>query len=308
MKSNKNLVSAVVILTSTVVAAFFIVQTIFAANLTSQVVVGTSAPSVSGVSVNGGSAITLTAATTTNINVVATITDANGCSEITPGTTTVLLYRSGVTSSTCAGAANQLNCYIATAFTASSTCAGGTQSATTTFAVQYFAQATDSSSSFSGQSWMATVIFRTPDNTTGTADSSGQTLNTLTAINVSTSSINFGTITANTNTGSTNQLTPVTNAGNSSSSLQLSVLSTLTSGANAIPTTTSQTYLNTSFTFQGSSVFITAAPATVAGFTLTSPSSTTNVSGTIYWGLAVPNSQATGTYTGTNVFSALWHA
>ncbi|HEY5221125.1 MAG TPA: hypothetical protein VIJ29_03210 [Candidatus Paceibacterota bacterium] len=306
MRTSKGLLSALVVTTSFLVASFFVMQTIFAANLTSQVVVGSSAPAISSVSVNGGTSITLSPNTTTNINVNATISDANGCSEITTGTTTVLLYRSGVTSSTCSGTANNLDCYIATAFTASSTCSGGTQNTTTTFALEYFAQATDVTSSFSGQSWMATVLFRTPDNTTNTADSAGVTLSTLTAINVTTSSINYGTITANTNTGATNQLTAVANAGNSSSSLQLSAQATLTSGSNSIATS-SQGYSTSTFSYPGTSTALSATPATVAGYILTAPTSTTNVSGTIYWGLGVPNATPTGTYSGTNVFSALFH-
>jgi len=147
-------VSMSVVSVAVMVAGLLVVQTIFAqTNISSSVVVGAAAPVVSGgVAVNGGNPITLTANTTTNVNVVATITDANGCSEITAGTTTVLLYRSGsgVSSSTCASAQNPLYCYKAVAFTATSTCSAGTQNTTTTFAVQYFAQATDSSSSFFG--------------------------------------------------------------------------------------------------------------------------------------------------------------
>ena len=290
-----------------VVGTSFVLQAIYAANITSQVTVGISAPSISGVSVNGGGPITLTANATTSVSVVATVTDANGCSEITTGTSTVLLYRTGVGSSTCLGAANQLNCYIATAFTASSSCAGGVQTATTTFALQYFAQPTDSSSSFSGQGWTATVIFRTPDNTTGTADSPAQQLNTLTAINVTTSTINYGTITANTNTGSTDQVTTSTNAGNSSTSLQLYALATLTSGGNVI-TTSSQGYATSTFTYPGASVALTGAAVTVSGYLLTAPTSTTAVASPVFWGLNVPNATPTGTYTGTNVFASLWHS
>jgi len=289
------------------VASFFVAQSIFAANLPSQVIVATSAPTVSGLSVNGGATVTLTPNATTSVSVNATIANANGCAEITPGTTTVLLYRSGVTSSTCLTTANNANCYQATSFTASSTCSAGIANTTTTFPVQYFAQATDASSSFAAQSWMATVIFRTPDNSTGTADSAGVELNTLTAINVTTSSINYGAITPNTNTGSTNQLTTVANAGNSSSSLQLSALATLTSGANSIATS-SQGYYTSAFTYPGASTALTASAATVTGFLLTSPTSTTNVTSTIYWGLTVPNATPTGTYVGTNVFTALFHA
>jgi len=297
---------------SALVASVFVVQTIFAfTNLSSQVTVGTAAPSVTGVVINGGSPITLVGNATTTVNVTATITDANGCSEITPGTTTILLYRngSGVSSSTCLTTPNQLNCYQAFAFTASSTCSGSSQTATTTFALQYFAQATDVSSSFSGQKWFATVLFRTPDNTTGTGDVlTGVTLNTTNAINVTTSSINYGTITANSDTGSTNQSTTVANVGNSSTSLQINALSTLVSSSSFAIATSSQGYYTAPFTYPGASTPLTGTAATVAAFTLTSPSSTTSPTGTIYWGLGVPNATPSGTYSGTNVYAALWHA
>ncbi len=308
MKHRSNIASTAIVAFAFAIAGFLFAPTIFAGtSLTSQVVVGTAAPTVTGISVNGGSSITLTPNTATNVSVNATINDANGCTEISGGTTTVLLYRSGVSSSTCIGAANNLDCYIATAFTASSTCSGGTTNTTTTFPVQYFAQATDASSSFSGQSWIATVDFRTSGGATGTADSAGVALNTLTALNVTTSSINYGTITAGTNTGSSNQQTTVTNAGNSSSSLQLSAQATLTSGANSIATS-SQVYATSTFTYPGASVPLSGTPAAVSGFLLTSPTSTTNVSSIVYWGLSVPFGTPTGTYSGTNVFTALFHA
>jgi hypothetical protein len=306
MKLNRNATAVLIIGTSVTIASLFVIQTIFAANLTSQVVVGSAAPTITGVSVNGGSPITLTANATTSIAVNATITDANGCSEITGGTTTILLYRSGVTSSTCIGTPNNANCYTATVFTASSTCSGGVVNTTTTFGLYYFAQATDASSSFSTSTWLATVKFNTIDNTTGSTDSAGVNLNTLTAINVTTSSINYGTITANSNTGSTNQPTLVTNAGNSSSSLQLSAAATLTSGGNSIATS-SQVYSTSTFTYPGTSTALSASAVTVAGFVLTNPTSTSNVSGTIYWGLSVPNATPSGTYSGSNAFTALFH-
>ena len=308
MKKYSDFILLAAVAMAVVVVGFLFTSKIFAGtSLTSQVVVGTAAPTVTGISVNGGSAITLTPNTTTNINVNATINDANGCSGITGGTTTILLYRSGVSSSTCIGGANSLDCYVATAFTASSTCSAGTTNTTTTFPVQYFAQATDASSSFSGQSWITTVDFSAAGGATGTADSAGVTLNSLTALNVTTSSINYGTITAGTNTGSTNQQTIVTNAGNSSSSLELSAQATLTSGANSIATS-SQGYATSTFIYPGASVPLSATAAAVSGFLLTSPTSTTNVSGSIYWGLNVPFGTATGTYSGTNAFTALFHA
>lgn len=133
------------------------------------------------------------------------------------------------------------------------------------------------------------------------------TLNTLTSINVTPLSINYGTITANTNTSSTNQSTTVANAGNSSTSLQVYSSLILTSGANNIPVG-DQGYATSPFTYPTGSTAMTGSLSTVAGFLLTSPTSTTNVTSTLYWGLMVPNNTATGTYGGTNVFAALFHA
>ena len=308
----RNILTILAVIVTAFVAIFFVTNTIFAVtstSITASVTVSAAVPTVSAVTLNNGSAITLTPNATTPITVFATVTDSNGCGEITGGTTTVLLYRSGVTSSTCAGAANNENCYIATAFTASSTCSSGSVNTTTTFNVQYFADATDASSSYSTNTWIATVKVRTPDNTTSSADSTGQEINSLLAINVTTSSINYGTILANTNSGATDQVATTTNAGNNSSSLQLYALSTLTSGSNSI-TTSSQGYATSSFNYNNaaSSTGLTSSAVTVTGVYLFAPTSTTNVALPTFWGLGVPNNQPTGTYTGTTVFQALYHS
>ena len=315
MRRSNGFVFAVMVSATFVAGFLFINQTIFGAtstSLTSQVIVGIATPTVTSVSVNHGNAITLTANTTTNVDVDATINDANSCSEITGGSTTIVLYRSGVSSSSCLTGTGtsiaNVNCYGLSAFTASSTCSAGTLNTTTTFSVQYFAQATDASSSFNGQTWMATVLFKTVDNTKGTGDSSpGQTLNTTLALNVTTSTINYGILQANSNSGSTDQVVTSTNAGNASTSLQLYALQTLISGANVIPTT-SQAFSTSTFTYAGTSTALTGSAVTVNGLLLTTPTTTTNVAQPTFWGIAIPNNQATGTYTGTNVFQALFHS
>jgi hypothetical protein len=314
--STRKKLSAGLVALSVFLSGFLVVQTIYGSTVTSTVTVGAAAPVISSVNIytvaggNNPATITLTANATTSISVNATISDNNGCSEITGGTTTILLYRSGVSSSTCLTTPNNLNCYTATAFTASSTCSGGSVNVTTTFGVYYFAQATDGSSSFPGQNWLATINFTTPDNTTGTADSTHTTstniLATVTALNITTSSINYGLLQASSTTGSVNQITTSTNAGNSSTSLQLSAQATLSSGVNVIATS-SQGYSTSTFTYPGNSTALSASPATVSGFLLTSPTTTTNVAQPVFWGLAVPNGTPTGTYNGTNLFTALFH-
>ncbi len=264
-----------------------------------------TAPTVTNVVLNNGSAITLTANTTTAVSVNATITDTDGCSDVTGGTTTVMIYRSGIGSSTCMTTTNDANCYRASAFTASSTCSSNLTNTTTTFNVYYFANATDASSSYEAQNWKATVVFKDSTNVTGTGDATGQELNTLVAINVTTSTINYGTLSASSTTGGTNQIATTTNAGNASTTLKLSAIRTLVSGSNAIPTS-SQRYATSSFTFPGLAVQLTDVATAVSGFFLTAPTSTTNVAQATYWGLEVPPGMPTGTYTGTNLFTAAW--
>ena len=277
-----------------------------ASNASTTVVVGNNAPSVTSVVLNGGSAITLTANTTTNVNVTVTISDNNGCSDITSGTTTVMMYRTSFGSSSCMTGANNLYCYLATSFTNSSTCGPSISvNATTTFAVYYFAQATDGSSAFSSSDWTATVVFKDLAQSTGTADSTGRELNTLTALDVTTSSINYGTLSASSTTGGVNQVTTSTNAGNSSTTLRLSAIATLTSGANSIATT-SQRYSTSSFTFAGTSTALQQTATDVPGSFLTAPTSTTNVLRPYFWGLEVPAGTATGTYNGTTLFTAVF--
>jgi hypothetical protein len=46
--------------------------------------------------------------------------------------------------------------------------------------------------------------------------------------------------------------------------------------------------------------------ASVSGYTLTSPTSTSNVSRATFWGLTVPGGTAQGTYNGTTEFAPLF--
>ena len=276
---------------------------------TTSVVVGNAAPTVSNVILNNAGAITLTANATTSIYVNATITDNNGCTDIQNGTTTILVYRSGYTSSTCLTTTDNQSCYRVTTFSASSTCTGLGTSVNTTSSVDiwYFADSTENpappTSTYPSQNWLATVIFKDPSNATGSNDSAGVELNVLTAINVTTSSINYATVAANNNTGATNQVTTSTNAGNSTTTIKVSAQSTLTNEANSI-TTSSQKYATTTFTYGTGDTALSDTATTISGTTMVTPTSTSNVNRTVFWGIAIPAGTATGTYTGVNLFTA----
>ncbi len=303
---------------------FDLVKRALADNVTSTVVVGNAIPTVSSVVLNNGNAIVLnenmvnlwTGSSTVNTSTLATTTvtvsfvyaDNNGCSDVfTSGSSSILLYRSTVTSSTCLTTQNNANCYLVSTTTANS-CTGSNTSAnaTATFGIYYFAQATDASSSYAspaGTNWMATVIARDGSNATGTADATGVELNTLVAITVTTSSINYGTVSANGNTGITNQVTTSSNSGNSSATISLYANPTLTNGSLSLATS-SQRYASSSFSFPGTATQLTQSPVVLTGVTLTAPSSTTDVHQEVYWGIQIDAGIATGTYTGINVFQA----
>ncbi len=272
--------------------------------INSLVTIGNAVPTVTSVNLNGGGAsIILTANTTKAISVSAIISDNNGCTDIQNGTETIVLYRTAAGSGC---TASNRSCYTASAFTASSTCTTTSVNTTTTFNLQYFADATDASSSFSSDSWTATINFTDPAGATSTASSATTSLLTLNAINITTSSIAYGTQAASSTTGATNQTTTVANAGNSSTSLNISGTE-FKSGSNQFATT-SQHYATSSFTFgNGSDTALTDSAVSVAGFLLTSPTSTTNVSQNLFWGLTVPAGTATGSYTATTTFTAVFH-
>jgi len=294
---------------------------------TSTVNVTSTAPVLSTVNIyflgyNNTSRIVLTPNQTTSVSVNTSVTDYNGCSDLTGASSSVLLYRSGIGSSTCSGGAASnlnLNCYVASGtfasvFTNVGACTNSTtENVTTTFGVYYFAQATDASSSFNGQNWVATVIVTSGPGKTGTGDSTNNTSSnkfaTLNAIAVSQASINYGSVGASQNTGATNQQTTIANAGNYSTTFQVYANPTLSlNGANSVfLATSSQQYATTSFTYNNASATaLTGSAVTVTGFILTAPTTTTNVSGTAYWGIGIASGTATGSYSGVNQFNSLY--
>lgn len=283
------------------------VRIAFAFNVGSQVTVGNAAPTVTNVVLNGGNSITLTANATTAIDISFTVTDDNGCGDVFfNGGATSTAARTGV-GVPCT--ASDLSCYI-TAVIATNTCPFATSSqtsanATATVYIYYFADATDASSSYAAQEWVAHVVARDQANTTSSATSTHRELLTLNAVNVTTSTLNYGALSAGVNTGATNQTATTTNAGNSTTTLRLHASPTLTSGSNTIATS-SQRYATSSFTFPGDATQLQSAAVTVTGYSLTNPTSTNSVQRATFWGLEVPGGTATGTYTGTNVFTSLY--
>ena len=254
-------------------------------------------PTVSAVQLNGGSAVTLTSNTTTAIAVIASTTDPGGPGNISYATGTI--YRTSL-GANCA--ADSRNCYQL----ASSSCAfsGSTSTVTCTANIQYFADSTgNASSSYPSDSWTGAITVTNATGGTGTATSSAENVNVLSAINVTTSSISFGTLAPG--VASAVSTTTVTNAGNSSSTLKLSATTILTTGSRTIPADYEH-YATSSFVWGGSEPHLSTTSLAVSGFTLAAPTTTTNVQGNIFWALQPSLGTPTGTYTGANQFTAVF--
>jgi len=92
---------------------------------------------------------------------------------------------------------------------------------------------------------------------------SGVELNTLLSINPATSTIDYGTVNPNTNTGSTNQELQIFNTGNATYTLNISGTA-LSSGGNSI-STSSQHFASGTFTYGGSEEQLASTPVSLSG-------------------------------------------
>jgi hypothetical protein len=254
-------------------------------------------PTVTNVVLNNTNPIVLTPGTTTMVSVTASTTA--GTNPLLYATSTI--YRTGV-GSNCV--ANDLNCYQIP----SSSCmfSGASTTVTCSVPIWYFAQATDASSSYPTDSWSGTITVADSGGGIASGTSTGVTMNTLLAINVTPASISYGTLVPGANTGSTDQTTVVADVGNASSTLDLS--GTAFTGSGGSMATSSQHYATSSFTFGGTESPLSDVPAAVSGFLLAAPTSTASVQGTTYWGDQVPSGFPTGTYTSTITFTGVFHS
>lgn len=256
-----------------------------------------SAPTVSNAKLNGNSNIVLSPNTTATITVVASTTDADGPGDIKYATSTI--YRTAL-GSTCT--ADNKNCYQI----ASSSCSfsGSTSTVSCSADIYYFAQATDASSTFNSDTWSAVITVHDAADATGATTSPTVELQTLLALNITTSSIAYGTLTPSSTSGGS-ITTTVQVVGNCSTTLQLTG-SAFVKGSDTLATS-SQHFATSSFTVNnGSDTAISDTALSVAGFLLVGPTSSNAVQSNVFWGIAVPTGKPTGTYTATTTFTAVW--
>ena len=264
------------------------------------VTVSNVAPTVSGVSLNAGSNITLTENTTTTVTCVGTLTDNNGGADITSASSTI--YRSGVGSSCLA---DDNNCYpIASANCTLGTVAGNDRPATCTADIWFHADPTDSGT-YLAETWMCEITAIDAGGLTGASSTpTGVEMNTLLALDV-TPTIGYGTLTPGETIDPLDRLAVATTTGNAAIDANISGTN-MTYGANTIDIG-QQRYATSSVNWASTTVnYVATTTATLLEFVTGKPTAhPSNQAQNTYWGIAVPSGQPVGDYTGENTYTVV---
>ncbi|MBI1998887.1 MAG: hypothetical protein HYS73_00950 [Parcubacteria group bacterium] len=254
------------------------------------------------------------------------VTDTNGCSEITTVESSLVFasttqdqgaYICGLTGANYSYDANL--CYLPTSCVATTT---GNQCAADNdvefdcgFQIWYPARPTDNSApgaDLIAAQWV--VVGSTTDNIAASVSATNTTqtvdVATLNALDV-TISITYPETAPNADTDTNNQTVTVTNTGNTASDTEISGTWMCTDYALcAIPAERiddDQQKFDISDVIYASLAnnLSSTTPATVETVLATSTATTTAVTANTFWGIAIPNGQPTGSYTGENTFSAV---
>ncbi len=258
---------------------------------------------------NGGSDITLNlkGAANRSVQVVNTsVTDQNGCQSLVSATAAVFL--SSVSGSfNCTADGN--NCYqIGTGNCLRSDCSGADDAIATytcTVGMRFYAIPTDNSSNnpWSSDNWLSRIQVYDGANYAATT-SAGVEVNTNAALEIAENTIDFGgSLSPGDNTGATNQEITVVNYGNSPLDGDLEGSSLRSQIYDYISANNIEWSLTSGFSyFTGNDLSTT--PQTV-GLALGKPTSDTDLSDNIYWGIGLPATTTGGTFEGSTTLSAV---
>ena len=246
----------------------------------------------------------------------ASITDSNGCGDISGVKAIVYRYDLNPTASC---SLNYNNCYDEDQFTcfADGVCGGNTQdyncyASSSSSGMWYFADptTTNASSSHANDQWVVSIIASDSlwdDVSSNSYDDDNETavdVEVLLALEAS-SSINYGQINPGNNTGSLPIEIGIKNTGNWGIDSLISGTAKPTFGVNDIDYS-NQKFASKSDDYSDEYQKILSALSTP--FNVTIPKPTTNTAGAndvrIFWGMGVPSGKPTGSYiNGTNLFS-----
>lgn len=261
-------------------------------------------PRIANLNLNNGANIILTNSTTTPVNLTAIVSDEQGWQDLK--SFKAVIYRSGVTNAqNCT--ANSSNCYIVTSACATSSCSFNSCSVTCPVNMWYFADPTDGGNyavaqGWTSQSWIGWLEATDNSNAKNSDWNYMQNIDvsTLSAINLSTSTINYGTTTPG--AVSLEQWFDAVTVGNAPIDVNLSG-SNMNYNANIINVGQQKYSLSTGFNWSVAGTALSTTPTLltlVSGKPTADPS---NASSSVYWKLSVPAVKA-GSYTGSSTVTA----
>ncbi|USN87822.1 MAG: DUF2341 domain-containing protein [Candidatus Nomurabacteria bacterium] len=260
-------------------------------------------PTFGAVNLNSGLDISLTSGTTTLVYATGTVTDLNGYSDLTNATATI--YRSGAGASC---TANNNNCYILSTEnnTCSFTdCSGNSCTLSCVADMQFHADPTDADT-YEGEEWLAYLEAEDSVGGYDFASAPGVELLTLRALAVD-SSIDYGSLTPNSDTGSFNPTTTVTNLGNAPIDVDVTG-SDMTGGLSSTIPADQQKVATSTFTYSACPTcqqLSSTTPVTL-DLNMSKPATTTPpVESDVYWGINVPFTTGNSAHSGVNLFTAI---
>ena len=272
------------------------------------------APTVSAVTINGGSAIDLVESSTKSVTLTATVSDNNSCSgEIS--TVYGYVYRSGITYTGCdtAGEANNNYCYPEISCSVvGGTCSGTTDASadyTCTVNLQYYADPTDVNTLYPTETWLDTIKAIDNNSASGnTTVGAGVEVNSLTAFDI-TSSLAFGNLGAGQSNDPLDKTVTTTATGNvgldqeHSGSANMCVDYPTCAGGTPIGVVY-QKYALASSTAYTSATALSTTPTEVE-LNVPKPINATPVTKNTWWGILIPTGTQPGTYSGVNTITAV---
>ena len=166
-----------------------------------QFTINNVSPTVSAVTINGGTAINLTESSTKAVSLTATVSDNNSCYGGELATIYGYAYRSSLTYSLCdtSGEADNNDCYPEISCTVvGGSCTDATDASanyTCTVNIYYYADPTDTATQYPDDNWLSTIKAIDDDTASGyTTVGAGVEMNSLTAASI-TNGINYGSLT-----------------------------------------------------------------------------------------------------------------
>lgn len=261
------------------------------------------------VSLNAGQDIDLNIKGASEVEVAATttsVTDQNGCTDLSNATSTIYLSSAGADCS-----ADDNDCYLVNSC-ALSDCSGdsdptATYTCTTTFAYHSIPTDAGVGGGYASQSWFARIT--AIDDDSAATSSSYTTLDgvevvSAAALDVTQLMIDYGVVDSNSNTDAWNASTTIVNYGNTPLDSEL-YGDDLVDGANFIGVE-NQKYSTSSFDYDlsGTTLNASSSPGQNLNIDIARPTSQADVDDVIWWGIGIPLGTVSGEYTGQNTFVA----